>query len=368
MKITFPHMGNIWVVGRTLFQTLGHEVIIPPKNTKRTMELGTTYAPEFACFPLKVTLGNFIEAAEKGANTLFMAGGGGPCRFGLYGHLQKEILHDLGYKMDAVIVDPPSDIGYKEIISRLWGVIKGNSPGKIKLALKKGKAKIEVLDHLEKKLSITRPYEIVDNKSKDSCDKIKEDILKMTDEEEDVNKIKEIKEEVDYRINNLPKVPRPANPIKVAIVGEIYMVLEPFVNFNIEQKLGDMGCEVKRGIYLNEWIDENINPFTKKELKEKKEKIQEKAKPYINHFVGGHGRESIGESIIYAEEGFDGIIHVSPFTCMPENTAQSVFPKVSDDFNIPVLSLMFDEQSGEAGTVTRIEAFTDLIKRKKKSA
>lgn len=368
MKLTFPHMGNIWLVGKTLFETLGHEVIIPPKNTKKTVELGTTYAPEFACFPLKVTLGNFMEAAQMGADTMFMAGGGGPCRFGLYGHIQKEILNGLGYNIDAIILDPPGASSYKTIFNNLKKVIKRSSVRHIKTALKKGKAKVEVSDYLEKKLGAIRPYEMHDGKNKDSCEKIENDILKQINKEEDLENILGIKEEIDYRINKLNLMPRPKSPTKVAIVGEIYMVLEPFVNFEVEKRLGEMGCEVTRGIYLNEWIDENLNPFTRKEYKKKKQKIQQKARPYINHFVGGHGRESIGEAIHYAEEGFDGVIHVSPFTCMPENTAQSVFPNVSYDYNIPVLSLMFDEQTGEAGTVTRLEAFTDLIKRKKKTA
>jgi len=51
-----------------------------------------------------------------------------------------------------------------------------------------------------------------------------------------------------------------------------------------------------------------------------------------------------------------------PFTCMPEIVAKNILPKVSNDMDIPVLSLAFDEQSGEAGIVTRLEAFIDLLK------
>ncbi|UMZ72597.1 acyl-CoA dehydratase activase-related protein [Natranaerofaba carboxydovora] len=367
MKIAFPHMGNISVMGKTLFENLGHEVIVPPKNTKRTLELGTTYAPEFACFPLKVTLGNFIEAAEKGADTIFMAGGGGPCRFGLYGHIQKEILNDLGYDIDAVIIDPPV-VSISDMLSKIWKVKNGSSIKNTKTALQKAWAKMHVLDYLDKKLSKTRPYEIISSKNKDGCDNIKDQIVKMVDKEEDLNKIYQVKEEIDHRIDNLSLAPRPKNPVQVAIVGEIYMVLESFANFDIEKRLGEMGCEVKRSVYLSEWVSQNIHPLGRQKYKQKKKKIEEKAKPYIKHFVGGHGRESIGEAVIYAGEGYDGIIHVAPFTCMPETTAQSVFPIVSEDFNLPVLSMIFDEQTGEAGTVTRLEAFTDLIKRKRKTA
>ena len=57
------------------------------------------------------------------------------------------------------------------------------------------------------------------------------------------------------------------------------------------------------------------------------------------------------------------MIHLSPFTCMPEIIAKSILPQVSKDLNIPVLSITVDEHTGEAGVITRLEAFIDLLKR-----
>ncbi len=59
--------------------------------------------------------------------------------------------------------------------------------------------------------------------------------------------------------------------------------------------------------------------------------------------------------------GYDGMIHIFPFTCMPEVIAKNILPQVSRDAGIPVLSMAFDEQTGVAGVVTRLEAFTDLL-------
>ena len=50
---------------------------------------------------------------------------------------------------------------------------------------------------------------------------------------------------------------------------------------------------------------------------------------------------------------------------MPEIVAQNILPKVSREEDIPILSLVLDEQTGKAGYITRIEAFIDLIKRKR---
>ncbi|MHB1418586.1 MAG: CoA protein activase, partial [Bacillota bacterium] len=56
MKVTFPHMGNLYIPVETLLQDLGTEVIVPPTCTKRTLSLGTQNSPEFACLPLKVNV------------------------------------------------------------------------------------------------------------------------------------------------------------------------------------------------------------------------------------------------------------------------------------------------------------------------
>jgi predicted nucleotide-binding protein (sugar kinase/HSP70/actin superfamily) len=46
---------------------------------------------------------------------------------------------------------------------------------------------------------------------------------------------------------------------------------------------------------------------------------------------------------------------------MPELVARSIFPRLQRELDVPILSLIFDEQTGKAGLLTRIEAFIDLL-------
>lgn len=46
--------------------------------------------------------------------------------------------------------------------------------------------------------------------------------------------------------------------IRVGIVGEIYVVMESFINFGIEEILGNFGVEVERSLYFFEWINDNF--------------------------------------------------------------------------------------------------------------
>ena len=97
--ISFPHLSNYDVPIKYLIEKLTDAKVIPsPSITKKTIELGSKYSPDYVCMPFKYTLGNYIESLDNGANILIQAGGG--CRFGYYFELQKKILEDLGYKFE----------------------------------------------------------------------------------------------------------------------------------------------------------------------------------------------------------------------------------------------------------------------------
>ena len=76
--------------------------------------------------------------------------------------------------------------------------------------------------------------------------------------------------------------------------------------------------------------------------------------------------ESIGDVVDAARKNIDGVVHIGPFTCNPEIVSQCILPHVSRNENIPVISLIIDEHHGKAGFITRLEAFADLMQRRKR--
>ncbi|MGE5541843.1 MAG: CoA protein activase, partial [Bacillota bacterium] len=158
----------------------------------------------------------------------------------------------------------------------------------------------------------------------------------------------------------------PGTPgVRIGIVGEIFMILDAFSNLEVERRLGEMGVYVHRFLSMSDWVRSNLLPksFTPPGERD----LVESARPWLNHFVGGHGVESVGGATVYARMGFDGVIQVMPFTCMPEIVAESVLRGVAKDMDIPVLTVSLDEHTGEAGLQTRLEAFVDLLSRKRVS-
>ena len=339
---------------------LGLTVIMPPPTSKKTVSLGVKHAPEAACLPFKINIGNLIEASELGADTFIMAGGVGPCRFGLYAQLEKEILEEAGYKFEALVLEPPDTSVWqflkkvKRIIGPVswWVVFQG-----VCLAYKKAC----LVDKLEKTLQEIRCREYF----KGTADKIFNYSLLTIDQAKNTL---ELEEAFGLAKQKMLHVPCDQNKkvLKIGLVGEIFMLLEPFASYDIEKKLGYLGAQVERSVYLSEWIKGHLFKGMFK-MKDGHKPYQESAPPYLNHFVGGHGQESIGAGVVFADKGFDGIIQVAPLTCMPEIVAHTVFTRVSEACGIPVLTIYIDEQAAQEGINTRLEAFIDLLNERKSS-
>ncbi|MDD4316035.1 MAG: acyl-CoA dehydratase activase-related protein [Clostridia bacterium] len=357
MIVTFPHMGNVYVLVKTLFDEMGVEYIIPPKCNKRTLELGTKYAPEMACLPLKINIGNFIESIEQGADTIIITGGCGPCRFGYYAEMHKEILAGLGYNVEIITLEV-NEKGIPELLCRLKRMIGGRSVSSLALPMYKAMRIQTAADKLEELSFRIRPREI----RKGSTDAI---MQKYFDTVKTVYGAKAIAHLIEETRNLLlsTEIDKDYAPIKIGIVGEIYTLIEPFTNLDIEKMLGNMGVEVNRSLYISHWIKEHI--ILGGLHMRKKQPFEREAEPYLKTAIGGHAQETLGNTVLYAKQHYDGAIQIYPLTCMPEIVAGSIMPSVTKDYDIPVLTLVMDEITGEAGYITRIDAFVDMLRRRR---
>ncbi|SHF61335.1 Predicted nucleotide-binding protein, sugar kinase/HSP70/actin superfamily [Desulfofundulus australicus DSM 11792] len=354
-RITFPHVGESYRSFKMLMEDLGNEVILPPRPSKRTLDLGVRYAPEFACFPVKILLGTYLETCPQGVELIITSGGVGPCRAGHYAQLHKKILRSLGYQVDIVVFEPPRlyPLEFLHNIQRL-------NPHRMSYraiyeCIRRAWRKLQALDNVEKLTHKIRPRETV----RGATTRAYRRVLEWIDR---AYSLAEIEEAEQSAIEELKKVPQDPyrDVLRVGIVGEVYVLLEPASNLEIEETLGNLGVEVERSLFLTGWTRDNTWAETTEGLT-----VKEAALPYLPELLGGHGRDSIGNTVLYAKRGFDGVIQLAPFTCIPEIVARTILPRVSEDHSIPVLTFFLDEQTGKAGMATRLEAFVDLMRRKK---
>ncbi len=353
MKVAFGHMGTLTPIMEMILEDLGHESITPDRPTRQTLALGAKYAPEFACIPFKIVLGTYLECLKRGADTLASGGGYGPCRAGLYGELHKRILEDLGYQSAIIFFWPPlkKPLHFYKQLKKLKG---SHSWAYLWRTIKKAYSKLAALDELEMMAQRIRPRELKHGSTSKAFDQAMI-IMRRA------KTVSEIASAGDEALEMLRQVPFDDSrlPLKVGIIGEIYVQLEPFANFYLEEQLGHMGVEVRRSIYLTSYTHHDVLS-TKGDMGSRT-----LAMPYLAQKVGGHGQNSVGDIIRYAKMGYNGVVQLAPFSCIPEIVAKSLVPQLSKDYGIPVLTLFIDEQTGAAGIQTRLEAFVDLMEQRR---
>jgi len=302
-------------------------------------------------------IGNYIESIERGADTIVITGSCGPCRFGFYGLMQEDILRGLGYDVDIIVIDALRE-GHRDFIKNVRKVTKANNIFDIYRSAKLALKLIKRADNLTQKFNYTRAYAV----DKDKVNGIMDDYL---DKAVKVHGASELIELIDKTegILSAVKLHKDYDPIKIGIIGEIYTIIEPFANFEVERRLGELGVLVEKSLTPTRWLEQHVinYPFGSKD-----ENLKYKlAKPYLETPVGGHGRETIGSAIHYKNRGYDGAIQILPLNCMPEIVAKSILKNVSRDLDFPIMTLVVDEMTGEAGYVTRLEAFVDLVSKRR---
>lgn len=358
MKLTVPHMGLLSNAYTKVLREHGVDMHPPPRPSINTLNIGVRYSPEFACLPFKINLGNMIEALKEGVDSILMPGGYGPCRFGYYSVIQEQILRRLGYNFQMARTDNPDSLA--DIVKTIKDISDINSKWDGYNIFYLILMRMAAFDRAEAMYFKIKPREInhgeTDRALRESV-RIIEDATSFLKLFKAWNKVKGIFRDV--------RIDRKSKPLKIGILGEIFVIIEPFANMDVEGKLAKMGIEVVRGVWLSDWLNDR---FRFKPFKPNQNKLSRKwAYPYLKYPSGGESIETVGKTLKFYKEKIDGVIHIMPFTCMPELVASTILQRISTDLNYPILSLTFDEHVSEANLQTRLEAFVDLLDRKKKT-
>ncbi len=133
--------------------------------------------------------------------------------------------------------------------------------------------------------------------------------------------------------------------LKVAILSHFYNIY----NKEIEDIL--IGTFKKEGfsVYLKDDLDE---------------KILRKKDGFAKNIRWAFERE-LYNAFKYYSDKVDGICFFFSFACGPDSLIGEMMAKEAKEKKIPFLTIIFDEHSGKEGMITRIEAFCEMIKKKK---
>lgn len=360
IKVAFPHMGTISIAWAAGLRKIGVEPFVPPYTSKKTLSYGTKNSPEAICLPYKLILGNFIEAIEGGADYVAMITSPGICRLGEYGNNIYTTLKDLGY--NANYIELSLYDGIKGLYRFLKEISGKNDPILILRSINITIRKIFAIDDLDRALSYYRAREI----HLGDAEKNYKKALKIIDKADSTHELGKAYEKALKEIEKT-EIDENKEVLHVDLTGEIFLVNDEFSNQNIERELGRMGVQTRRSLTVGSFLKDAIIPKAFQNKETHLQRAERMAKPYLMRDIGGDALECVSDVVFADEKGKDGIIHISPFTCMPEIMSQNIFPTIRTEHEIPILPLIMDEQTGRAGYITRLEAFVDLMRRKKRA-
>jgi len=140
--------------------------------------------------------------------------------------------------------------------------------------------------------------------------------------------------------------------LKFLLLGHAYNIFDTFINLDFQKKLRDQGVEVLTIENLPESIFRD--PVI----------INKRLRNYWRH------EEEIMAAIRYfltrGREEIDGVIFLISFACGPDSLISELIMRDMKVVGLPFLEIIMDEHSGEAGLLTRVESFVEMIRRKKK--
>jgi predicted nucleotide-binding protein (sugar kinase/HSP70/actin superfamily) len=366
-----------------VLRSIGIDARITPESNDETLELGGLYSSGEECYPEKVTLGDFLrivhaDGFDPDRTAFFLPTAEGPCRFGQYAPYLRQVLDELGYP-DIPIISPTSKNSYDGIAAHGQDVMRQMWRGLI------------ASDALRKMLLKTRPYET----EAGAADAVYERTIELVEAvlvRPDLSAKDRMAALIDALVQARELFRRvPARYVRgrplIGVVGEIFCRLNRFSNYDAVRKIEAHGGEawisdVTEWVWYTNWSQRHLlNRDGRKLSKEMllavlKDTFQHHDEhkllaPFEEEFVGyeepgdvyrdvlepgwpylpadgalGEMVLSIGKTVYLYEKGADGIIDISPFSCMNGIVSEAVYHVVARDHDdIPVRNFYFDATS-----------------------
>jgi len=387
-KLLIPRMADHAETFAAAFRACGLEAEVLAETDSRSLELGRKLTGGRECYPAALTSGDLARELEKphidpNRIAFFMPTSGGPCRFGQYHHLHKQLLRNLGYG-DIPVYSPNSDDSYSQF---------PETNGNFRRIAWRG---FIAVDYLPKFLLKSRPYEkekgLADHIYRRNLDLIVEDVEKRGGDG-----LPEIVRDAFFGFKGI--IDRPAGKLPViGVVGEIYIRNNRFSNNHLVEKLESLGVEVDLANF-SEWIHYTTEMYKEDSLRKRsirelfdaylKDHFQKKdekrilkliyrnlngesetpigqqleyAMPYLPISVGGEAMPAIGKAIDMMKRECSGIVNTMPFTCMPGNIVTAISSCVSrDNDGFPWLNIAYEGDGGDNDLI-KLGAFVESVR------
>ena len=304
------------------FSKLNFNIIISDPTTKKTVSDGAGLVVTETCLPIKVYVGHVINLIEKKVKNIFVPS-----------------IQSIAPK----VYNCSKIRGLPDLIRN---VVKGDF-NIIEATLDKSEKNnnlIDFLTEIAKQFDISNTVEIKDA--------LKNGFIVQNNFNVMVQNGLDFDEALkNAKIGKVIIPPKKDNkPISVALIGHGYNIYDKKVCMDIFKKLDKMDVRVY-----------NAYQLTVEQLKGGMNLLHSSlywANQYEMTGCAGH---------YFNDNKIDGIITITAFGCGPDSLMLEDIKRKAKNYSKPILNLTVDEHTGEAGFITRIEAFCDMLLRNKRA-
>ncbi|MDR2947344.1 MAG: acyl-CoA dehydratase activase [Candidatus Adiutrix sp.] len=393
--VYLPPMCDHVMGAAAALRSVGVNAVALPPSDRETVELGRAQTSGKECYPLILTVGDFVKLTRRSGfdpsrSSFFMPSSNGPCRFGQYGRYVRLVMRRLGLEdLDVVSIDQTG--GMYQALDAV-----GDAQGEESLSRRFWRA-LTAVDLLQKALWQTRPRESTAGAADAAYKAALSDLVLTIDSNGDlISLMKAARDRFELATDRA--VPPGAKP-KVGLVGEIYVRHNTFANEDIIRRLEALGAEVSAPPF-SEWIfytglvnamrawrggdrrkwfmAKAIGWVQARELKKlaapwrgffHQGAVDPPVKGVVNYGEKFLHRSFQGEAILSLGKGMEffrhrasGLVNIMPFTCMPGMVVGGLTQEFREACSgMPSLNLSFDGQS-QTNTQARLEAFMYQVK------
>lgn len=319
IRIGLPRALNYYeyeILWRLFFEELGAAIVVSEPTTRATLQIASRVAATELCFPAKVFAGHLRDLADR-VDLVFvpslrrLAHSATHCSnvVGLP-DLARSFLPDPSKVLE---VDLDLDEGRLGLAQAVWRAGRPLTWNPVQIARAAETAWVGYQEALQRRLSgALKPRQPAEVDGDGSGNR------------------------------------QGARPLTLAVVGHPYLMQDAYVNLNLLKRLQSLGARTLTPDMLPPGAADDAV-------------LRHSCEAYW-----AYASSLLGAGVCFLESmEIDGLVAAIAFGCAPDSGLAPVLAQAAREHGVPMLTLTLDEHSGDAGLITRIEAFLDLLERKR---
>ena len=350
--------GRNYIAVRGLLRVLGHTLSDPCEMSDAVIRQGVDISSSFMCFSGKAVIGQLVRQLDIGRrNLVYMSSQGmEACRCSGTGDYFERLSREKYPGFRAVRLGGGTREESLTLMRRAFPEATGKLHDRAFTVYywKLGVLNTIAGEALKFRCRAADPQEVT---------RLEEEYVRKTDECQNLFLLWLTGFHFCRRLQRLPR--RKGNPVlKIGLVGGEHILSE------LDSVMGRIKALANQGIHL-EWRSGffSINLMANKEKPAKGRDgipyLCSRSEEYLRPEETGTEVLSTARALEFADEGFDGLLHIYAFGCMPQTAVKPAIQKIAADRGIPLLSLSLGDRFDQVSMETRIEAFIDVLKSRK---